>query len=913
MIYTEEYLENVVLCIKTITGRLSIMKNRLLLFLLACLNSTPIFSANVAKKALGILGKNAKQVIAHAPQKPTFPLPKAPTVPQPPSSRWTAPTIITSSLFPKTSTPFAGTGLASTIYAPAHLRITGIPVGFQSLLQQQPASLIPFAPSFKGFGIGGGEGGSQAKVETAQPTPVGPPIKEIQGAFFDSEDEELEETPTPEQEQEEKSLTATTPQGTTLAPHCDEDVLPFGTYPNTDCAETEPLRLSEVPEPYDAQPSSEQQTLNALTLQAQSLSSEQLVDTALVVIDQAPVLNETIKEPTLSHALVTASEKPSDLIPLDTTAPTTDLVPFQEKPTALIMPPTITTQGKDTTASLTTTAQPSTLTTIVTASTAVALGAGTAAILTAKKPATAKHLVATLRTQAPATRQVIRTVAHTVTPTTRAVEKHAEQTLKTAERTQTTMIQHFKEEHRFRTDMAKFPTQPQPKTPPVRQTPRTTKEKPLIADAIEIYEKKIKVKKLNARLEAEAKQIKQNQTASQTPTTTSLLSATSGKSTVGTGTHVVRPHQAIEEVITPHRAQQAISSQAPIHIPSKVPRTIKPRYAKITTPLQSLVTHPFEQAPVQVPIVPAQEQPEEAQKPTAPTPAPEAKKRKSFLDKKKKKSLQVGAQQPAAPAAQPATEKSEPAKEKPTEEQFKDKIKDAIQEDAPQKHKKSRENDDEFDNDAKPLTKTVRRTKPAQLKQPEILPEETIDNSAPIPSQVLSSTQKAIAPLLGNSLAAARNAWASKPYVAPAQPRTELPLATTEELNAQAAKQRVLELPFGNSAEPVKKSTKTPSALDTPEKTHSIDLPTTSNIHPENGRQLAVTHDAIPAHSPLMSAPETNEHDQYPDEFPSLALKQESSAKQVFDFGKVVINTVIIQPLKHLAQYVVDTISHWFR
>lgn len=126
----------------------------------------------------------------------------------------------------------------------------------------------------------------------------------------------------------------------------------------------------------------------------------------------------------------------------------------------------------------------------------------------------------------------------------------------------------------------------------------------------------------------------------------------------------------------------------------------------------------------------------------------------------------------------------------------------------------------------------------------------------------------------------------------------------------------VASAPVAEVALPKKDCTAAPHVLVVNEKKH---VP--SNPHPESTipvADISLAPMALPkiAVPPLTAAITYDEQGHtyqalYP-EFQNLAAEKESDTKLAFDFGKEILNTTVIQPLKQLAHYVVKTISSWF-
>ena len=216
------------------------------------------------------------------------------------------------------------------------------------------------------------------------------------------------------------------------------------------------------------------------------------------------------------------------------------------------------------------------------------------------------------------------------------------------------------------------------------------------------------------------------------------------------------------------------------------------------------------------------------------------------------------------------------------------------------KRKESDEEDNDDDDDTDPLTKTVRREKPAQEKEEPAEEASTAPPTAALPQEA----GKSLAPTVRKAAALTiANGWASTIKVSPTPP-APLCVPTTEELNKEAARKRTVELPFGNNNPAVVATTSPPPlTAETPQPAVH------QTAHPESGFSTTRTQKIEAPPAPTTLHEDAVSH--YPDTFPNLAAKKESTATRILDFGKEIINATVVQPLKQLAHYVVETVSNW--
>ena len=207
------------------------------------------------------------------------------------------------------------------------------------------------------------------------------------------------------------------------------------------------------------------------------------------------------------------------------------------------------------------------------------------------------------------------------------------------------------------------------------------------------------------------------------------------------------------------------------------------------------------------------------------------------------------------------------------------------------------------------LMKKVPLKKPDQKE--EQFHEETEPTTPPTtPHEIAKKTLAA--PLVKNTFVTTRLAWASKINTEPASLfKSNIP--SPQELTQKADSKRTVELPFGENNNPLVASTA------------SYSLPNNHTPTVKNARPLESELPAAASSSPVILDTQKNTTATnvsmkynpalYP-EFSNLApykdSPKKSNTKLAFDFGKEIVNTIIIQPLKQLAHSVIEAISSWF-
>jgi hypothetical protein len=483
-----------------------------------------------------------------------------------------------------------------------------------------------------------------------------------------------------------------------------------------------------------------------------------------------------------------------------------------------------------------------------------------------------------------------------IMPTPRQAELFATKILKTARRNEKIMIQNFHAEARFRTSMAKFHA-------------KDAKNK-----VLEIARLEKQAKNEVAKLEAELKHAEE----------------------------VRIREQQIKETKAQEEAARLEQEEA-----ARLKKQAEEEIARLETELKQV-----EEARVREEQIKQTKAQEDA---TALVKTQKIKTKKQFFPAKKwlpkinlrplavlshPKKLTIRATTPGAPTTQsnlpeltqPTQKPTDPIKEEPKEEikKSEDSKKETVQpkkeeleNSTGKKLRKPEEEAEEYD-EGEPLTKKIPVKKPAQKKE-ELPPHEEVLPTTPTASPH-EGAKKALAPMVGNALAAARNGWASKITTNSTTP-PPVHIPTTAELNVKAARQRTVELPLGKS-DPAVKSPAIPNAHPESGFPAPVVLPpkATPTIQ-KNAGLTSMPIKVVEENTPDTTHPKKNipgakkagvppheqaqENTHYPDIFPNLATKKEANTKLAFDFGKEIIHTTVIKPLKQLAQYVLDTINGW--
>ncbi len=763
---------------------------------------------------------------------------------------------------------------------------------------------------------------------------------EDQGAFFNPTDNEenaqIKAEPLVEAQGEEDALSLLV----------DEDVILFDQKQVVE--ETEPLarpttRIFEEAQAFMVENQETQGTDTPVMPIAEDtampVAAPLLVDTAFVVVDNGKDLEEakptpapTSLVPAVDHlkntnsALATACEKITDI--LNSLAPKAT----PEDPNLA---------GAST----------STVQKVITG----ALATGTAAVIAVKKPGAAKQLVRGVRQAAATiTQPTIAAAQHSakelITPVPKQTRYFTQAMFKKATSNGNAMIKNFNEAARSILPQPKVtPIEPAkivaPKTPRVKAIENSTGQKvaedylkKLEREQIKIHEKKVAELKALEKIKAQEDAIRLEQEEAarlkkQADDAVTKLNAELKAKEIEL--KKIEEAQVRKQELADAKIKQEAKAQEDARFKkqaddavAKLEAELKAKEAELKK-IEETKVHEKEIADAkakkeakaqedarlkkQAPVLTGHV----SRKPVTTTLIPSIPKMKSYLPKKKPKTV---APKPTEPA------KEEPKNEEPKkEEELKPKEQEEELESSPEeeKHKKVKEEEEESDTEDSLTKKKETPEEPAEEKKPE--DETPVATPAVTPQAVLP---KVLAPRVRDtSLAAARPAWAAKINVQPVQPfNPHVP--TTAELNEKASRQRTVELPFGNNDQLVIASTN-----------HSLQniYPTAdaSNAHPESG--FIAPHDPlahfapVPAprpnhknsdslasdhHVPISETPaiavEEAQTSHYPDTFPNLAAKKESQTKVALDFGKEIISTTVIQPLKQLARYVIETVSNWF-
>ena len=830
-------------------------------------------------------------------------------------SGWTPPTVLPKFQLPplikqsnlsvplKAYAPLAGVAASSGV----HLSATDLQALWNGPVTSTGPSLIPFAPpTFEGFGIGGGEEPTTPVVE--RPAAPGAAPETIQTDEPDSyEDQGANPYALPEENEEEIIPNPVEPlaeneEQDPVRSFADEDVILFTpedadedlivASPTTPVVENPTTPVVEIPTIQRIVENPTTQVVEAPTTQV----VEPLVDTALVLVDNSQDLNA--------------------LQPVETPA----------KPTV----------------------EP--LTTIQKVITAT-LGAGTAAVIAVKtkKPGPAKQLVKGIQKAATAIKQpaisaVQQGAKELTAPLPKQTRYFTQETFKKSTSNGKTMLRHFKEEADFRADMAKFhpkeaskttPPTPKVKTPAqetksvktikvvknptILPKPKETSAKPKQAPTKTTTkavpaEQPVKTrKKEEARVREDAARLEREEATRLKKQAEDEVAKLDAQTKQVEEARVRAEEARVREEEARLKAEAEIKDQEEADAAQfkrnqdaldEAAATLKTQQAKAKKTLPKKQTskaidrkkmNPRSLAPLG----------RSAKKPVTPVAATPQPKKKLYLPKLKPLKA---APKPAAPA------KEEPKKEEKKEDPKKEELKPEEGEEEEELENSSEEElrpeEEEYIDEEDSLVKTIIRKKPTEKK--EELKNETAPATPPA-TPPHETAKKALAPVVSNAAIAIRNGWASKINVEPTPP-LEPHVPSTAELNEQAARQRTVELPFGNS-EPLVVPTAKHSLPGTPQTA-------IQNAHPESNipvPNISLAKVAAPkATLPLGTAIIHDEHaqaaPQSPEIFPTnLAAEKESDAQLAFDFGKEVIRTTVIQPLKQLAHYVVETISGWFK